>query len=477
MESIRVDRRGTLSGHPREGILSPIMWYTTTLVCEFRNDPTTGLVGYRPNLFFAFHEIHGSSHPIAFAEDWACFSDKDGVGHAHVRNLKDGREADMLLDTFHGTMFGTFVAPSLSLFVLSDEYGGIRIFDIDKLVLRREQDVQLYCQVPADGPGDPSAWATVDIPDSQYMTALCLSPDGRSLIMLLHHKKDKYSELRMALLPAFPTIHRRRPQQSLPAWTIFQTARSGDILRHCNSLHVLSTNASGDVTFLLGQLESTFWIEVTCKTCHHDRPAVPDLPVPSWLVVDDNRLQEMTRSDVTDTIRARPAAGGVIRKARLARSSLALDEVPADWLDANAVMLLKDEFYSRTTQLAPLVGPATDLILACGVSRPMMFLGGHSDGYHSFWLSATRTPKGHRYFAYAVAEDPEDDEAPSMFRYSDVKAAHALELVSRGLGKSRFKPLHPDAPYIASALEEDITLMTNTRAPAAVRRAAALRLS
>ncbi|KZT55145.1 hypothetical protein CALCODRAFT_510290 [Calocera cornea HHB12733] len=476
------------------------------------------------------YEIPHSSHPVAFAKEWACFSDKDGVAHAHVRNLKDGREADMMLDTFHGSLFGTFVLPSLSLFVFSDEYGGIRIFDIDTLsehaqvpnshagvapakagrtpaeagyrtaqipqgatvlhhpvagivlVLRRDEDLELYCQVQADGPGDPSAWATVKIPTSVYLTALCLSPEANALIMLLHDKVDKCSQLRMSLLPPRPAVHRRRIEESLDdwgSWDILHTTPGSDILRHCNSLQVLSTKPSGETTLLVGQLESTLWIEITCMSCDWDNRITPVLPTPSWMTMDDSGLLARTSSDVIETLRGRSAAGGVIRKTQ-SKEPLSLGAIAPSWVAPDMLPILEDDFYSRSTELAPLVGAAADMALAFGVSRPMQFLGGHSDGYHSYWLAATPTPKGNRYFAYAVVEDREADpdiKEPATFRYSDVQAAHALELVTRRIGERQFKKLHPDAPYIASALQEDIGCLTNTRAATPARIAAALRLS
>ncbi|KZT44711.1 hypothetical protein CALCODRAFT_513627, partial [Calocera cornea HHB12733] len=177
-------------------------------------------------------------------------------------------------------------------------------------------------------------------------------------------------------------------------------------------------------------------------------------------------------------LRARSAAGGVIRVATL-NQPLSLGNIPEGWVNQDLIPMLEEEFYSRSDEPAPLVGPAVDMALSFGVSRPLKLLGAYTDGFNSYWISATPTPKGNRYFAFAVANDDEEDphqKAPATFRYSDVEAAHALELVTRDIGASQFKALHPDATYIASALEQDILLVSKARADAATRSAAALRL-
>ncbi|EJT97169.1 hypothetical protein DACRYDRAFT_112124 [Dacryopinax primogenitus] len=442
-------------------------------------------------------EIARSSGPVAVEGRWACFSDKDMQAQFMSRDLIDGREADLALDTFHGRVSGIFAVPSFSLFLGNNEWDGVCIFDIDKIseiasvpaqsragsisrdrVRPESQDrigeippcgTVLYdhlSDTSSENPGQPTAWAEVPTSGDSYVLCSTLGPKAASLLILEHSKSKATTTLRQVILPSFPIAYRRRHERATTSWEVLRTAGESDFLRHCNSLHVLPAKNTAGCVLLVGQKESSLWIELSLRCTARERLSVPVAEIPRPLLAKAD--PDIQFSSVALDIRARLAAGGLIREAPV-EVPQAVHGLPPQTSTAGHLVVYKAEFYGRP-------GPAMNINLTFGVHRPYSLVNATVDGYCSIWVVDVPTPRGHRWISIEKDETGGEDE-PSMyrFRYSDREAGDGVSLLATSLGANRSKACHPDDGYLAMAIEQDILALQDGNEPR-MRQFAALRL-
>ncbi|EJU02500.1 hypothetical protein DACRYDRAFT_107417 [Dacryopinax primogenitus] len=300
----------------------------------------------------------------------------------------------------------------------------------------------------------------VHFAEDEYLTALCLGPEPDQLITLVHKKESDASFLKMTT-----GYQRRHFTECSPSWDILQTNPSTDLLRHCDTLHTLPFTTGTAPTFIVGQKETSLWMELRCEVSPPDRAFPSQMDIPGRIY---DKFGGFAASDANAyRVRGRAAAGGVIIREAM-KIPPTLEGVEPQWTGASHVELFEQDFYARP-------GAAVELRVSFGVVRPVRLLAAYTDGYSSFSVAGCLTPKGTRFIV--LCEDASSERPENYtFRYSGKKAIYSIKLLGDSQCSHRFKSFHPDGSWIAEAIENDVCILLSPEEDTIKRRAAAIRL-
>ncbi|EJU03863.1 hypothetical protein DACRYDRAFT_21283 [Dacryopinax primogenitus] len=198
----------------------------------------------------------------------------------------------------------------------------------------------------------------------------------------------------------------------------------GDILRHCNCLVAAPSSGNSAVaseyTLFVGLKETKLWLELRLSQGKVDNP-ISSLTVPTGISVRESDLpQDPDDEGPLLRLQALQVAGGVIEMPRFS-TPLELKNLPVRATDPKVLSLRSLGFWNRPKGLG--------LVLkeVFGVSQPIQPLAVEADAFQNAWVCALPTRLGARYVA--ILENMEHPSKPWFFRYSDVAAHQAWELL------------------------------------------------